>query len=101
AYRTAQLQQKEYEQLIRLEITQNYNRLRHALENYDVQAQNIQMAERSLQLAQARYQNQVGIQLEVFDAQTTLAAIRLQYFQAINEVISAQRELQRSIGIKL
>ncbi len=101
AYRSAQLQQKEYEQLIRLEITQNYNRLRHALENYDVQTQNIQMAERNLQLAQVRYQNQVGIQLEVFDAQTTLAAIRLQYFQAINEVISAQRELQRSIGIKL
>ena len=61
----------------------------------------MKMAERSLQLAQLRYENQVGIQLEVFDAQTTLSAIQLQYYQAIYEVISATRELQKSIGIIL
>jgi outer membrane protein TolC len=52
-------------------------------------------------LAQVRYENQVGIQLEVFDAQTMLSAIKLQYFQSIYEVISANQNLQRSIGISL
>lgn len=100
-YLYTKLQQQEYEDLIRLEITQNYQKLRNAEENYRVQTENIQMAERSLHLAQVRYENQVGIQLEVFDAQTTLSAIKLQYYQAINEVISATRELQKSIGIIL
>ncbi|MBW6514271.1 MAG: TolC family protein [Candidatus Syntrophosphaera sp.] len=100
-YQYAKLQQQDYEDLIRLEITQNYQKLRHAEENLRVQAQNIQMAERGLQLAQIRYENQMGIQLEVFDALTTLSAIKLQYFQAIYEVISATRELQRALGIRL
>ncbi len=100
-YQYARLQQQDYEDLIALQIRQNYQKLRHAEENYQVQTQNIQMAERGLQLAQVRYENQVGIQLEVFDAQTMLAAIRLQYYQAIYEVITAQRELQKSLGQSL
>ncbi|MCB5245996.1 MAG: TolC family protein [Candidatus Cloacimonadaceae bacterium] len=100
-YRQSQYQEYKYEDLIRLEITQNYKKLKHAEENYLVQEENMKMAERSLQLAQLRYENQVGIQLEVFDAQTTLSAIQLQYYQAIYEVISATRELQKSIGIIL
>ncbi len=100
-YLLAQLQQQDYEDLVRLEITQNHQRLRHAEENFSVQRQNIQMAERSLQLATVRYENQVGIQLEVLDAQTTLSAIKLQYYQAIYEVIHATRQLQKSLGIIL
>ncbi len=100
-YLQARLQQKDYEELIRLQIKQDHQKLQHAYENYRVQAENIRLAERSLQLAQVRYDNQVGIQLEVFDAQTMLSAIKLQYFSAIYEVISAQRNLQKSIGMKL
>ncbi|HOC95105.1 MAG TPA: TolC family protein [Candidatus Cloacimonadota bacterium] len=101
AWRKARFQQNEYEDLIRLQITQDYQKLQHALENYRVQEENIRLAERSLVLAQVRYENQVGIQLEVFDAQTMLSAIKLQYFQSIYEVISANQNLQRSIGISL
>ena len=99
SYRQSQYQEQKYEDLIRLEITQNYQKLRHAEKNYLVQEENMKMAERSLQLAQLRYEDQVGIQLEVFDAQTTLSAIQLQYFQSIYEVISATRELQKSLGM--
>lgn len=100
-YYQAKLQQTDYEELIRLQIRQDHQKLNHALENYRVQTENIRLAERSLQLAQVRYDNQVGIQLEVFDAQTMLSAIKLQYFQAVYDVISAQRNLQKSIGMKL
>ena len=99
SYRQSQYQEQKYEDLIRLEITQNYQKLRHAEKNYLVQEENMKIAERSLQLAQLRYENQVGIQLEVFDAQTTLSAIQLQYYQSIYEVISATRELQKSLGM--
>jgi len=52
-------------------------------------------------MGSACHENQVGIQLEVFDAQTTLSAIKLQYYQAIYEVISATRMLQKSLGTTL
>ncbi len=97
----AQLQQQDFAALVRLEITQNHHNLRHAEESYRVQQENMQMAELALELARVRYENQVGIQLEVFDAQTTLSAIKLQYYQAIYEVISATRKLQKSLGTTL
>jgi outer membrane protein TolC len=100
-YLQSRLMQQDYEEMIRLQIRQDYQKLQYALDNYRVQTENIRLAERSLQLAQVRYDNQVGIQLEVFDAQTMLSAIKLQYFQAVYEVVSAQRNLQKSIGMKL
>jgi outer membrane protein TolC len=97
----AKLTQQDTRELIMLQIKQNHQKLEHALQNYAVQEQNIAMAERNLELAQLRYDNQMGIQLEVFDAQTTLASIRLQYLSAIYDVISAEREFTKSLGYKL
>ncbi len=97
----AKLNQRDSEDLIQLQIKQNHQKLHHALENYHVQEQNIQMALRNLELAQLRFENQLGIQLEVFDAQITLSSIKLQYNNAIYEVIIADKEFTKSIGEKL
>lgn len=97
----AKLEQENSKELIRLQIKQNHQKLQYALQNYEVQEQNIAMAERNLELAQLRFDNQMGIQLEVFDAQTTLASIRLQFISAVYEVISAEREFTKSLGYKL
>lgn len=97
----AKLQQNDTQELIGLQIKQNHQKLHHAMENYRVQEQNIQMAQRNLELAQLRYENNLGIQLEVFDAQITLSSIKLQYYSAIYEVIAAEREFTKSIGQKL
>ncbi len=97
----AKLQQQDTQELIALQIKQNHQRLQHALKNYETQEENIRMAERNLELAQIRYENQVGIQLEVFDAQITLSAIKLQYYSAIYDVIAAEREFSKSIGKNL
>jgi len=100
-YQKAKLQQRDMEELIALQIKQNYQKYYHAWENHNVQSENIRLAERGLQLAQVRYDNQVGIQLEVFDAQLTLQTIKLQYYQSIYEIISADRTLKKTIGIAL
>lgn len=100
-YQKAKLQQRDTEELIALQIKQDYQKYYHAWENHNVQTQNIHLAERGLQLAQVRYDNHVGIQLEVFDAQLTLQTIKLQYYQSIYEIISADRNLKKSIGIAL
>ena len=100
-YNQAKLQQRDAEELITLQIKQNHQKLEYARQNYTVQAQNIRLAERSLELAQVRYDNQVGIQLEVFDAQIMLQSIKLQYYQSVFEIISADRNLKKSLGITL
>lgn len=100
-YLQAQYQQRDLENMIRLEITQNWQNLQHTLHDYEVQSKNIRMAERSLEIAQARYDNQVGIQLEVFDARITLSGIRLQYLQSIYNIIIDQLKLTKSMGIKI
>jgi outer membrane protein TolC len=100
-YMLSRLQQQDFESLIRLQITQDYKKLNNALQNHNVQEKNIEIAERGLELARVRYESQTGIQLEVFDAQTTLSAIKMQYYHSIYEVISATRELQRSLGLTL
>ncbi|MCB5234852.1 MAG: TolC family protein [Candidatus Cloacimonetes bacterium] len=97
----AKLQEENTRDLIRLQIKQNHHKLTHAVQNYEVQEQNIRMAQRNLELAQVRFENQMGIQLEVFDAQTMLSSIKMQYIAAIYEVIAAERELTKSIGYKL
>ncbi|MCB5266793.1 MAG: TolC family protein [Candidatus Cloacimonetes bacterium] len=97
----AKIQQRDTQELIALQIKQNHQKLHHALENYALQEQNIQMAQRNLELAQLRFENNVGIQLEVFDAQIMLSSIKLQYYNAIYEVIAAERDFTKSIGQKL
>ena len=100
-YQRARLQQRDAEELISLQIKQDYQILEHARSNFDVQTQNISLAQRSLELAQVRYDNQVGIQLEVFDAQIMLQAIKLQYYQSIYQIIMADSNLKKSIGVRL
>lgn len=97
----AKLQQRDYQELIDLEITQAWQNMEKTMANHRTQSENVKMAQRGLELAQVRYDNQVGIQLEVFDAQTTLSAIKLQYMQSIYDVIVARLRLQKAMGIKL
>ncbi len=100
-FQQARIQELDYQDMIALQIKQTHQQLAYALENYNVQTQNISLAERSLQLAQVRYDNQVGIQLEVFDAQIMLNSVKLQYLNSIYEVISADLNLKKAIGFKL
>ncbi len=97
----SKLQEQNYNNLIQLEVKQAHQSLQNALENYSVQLENIKLAERSMQLAQVRFENQVGIQLEVFDAQIMLNSVKLSYYNSIFEVISANQKLKKAMGFTL
>jgi outer membrane protein TolC len=101
SYRQAQLQERDYRDLIELEVKQNHQSLISAKRNLAVQNENIRMAERNLELAQYRFDNQVGIQLEVFDAQVTRSAIQLEYYNAIYQLVMANLKLKKSMGFEL
>jgi len=97
----AKIKETDASEWINLEVKQTYQNLLTALENYRVQLENIKLAERSLQLAQVRFENQVGIQLEVFDAQIMLSSVKLGYYNSIYEVISANQKLKKAMGFTL
>lgn len=97
----SQVQETNYAEMIQLEVKQAHQSLQNAIENYNVQLENIKLAERSMQLAQVRFENQVGIQLEVFDAQIMLASVKLSYYNSIFEVISANQKLKKAMGFAL
>jgi outer membrane protein len=100
-YNQSKIKETDAREWIQLEVKQTWQNLQNALENYQVQLETIRMAERSLQLAQVRYENQVGIQLEVFDAQMTLNAVKLSYYNSIFEVISANQKFKKAMGFTL
>jgi outer membrane protein len=100
-YFQAQLKEKDTTELIALQVRQTWQNLQNSLENYQVQVETIRMAERSLQLAQIRFENQVGIQLEVFDAQIMLNSVRLSYYNSIYEVINANQQFRKAMGYSL
>jgi outer membrane protein TolC len=100
-YQQSRIKETDAKEWISLEVKQSWQNLQNALERYNVQLENIRLAERSLELAQIRFENQVGIQLEVFDAQMTLNAVKLSYYNSIYDVISANQRFKKAMGFTL
>ncbi len=60
---------------------------------------NVTRAERALEIAQDRYANGVGIQLEVLEAEADLTGTRADLLRAIHAQRSALIELRRAAGL--
>jgi len=98
-YNKATLDYLDLQDMIELDIRNAYLRLAHAQKNYETQVLRIGLAERGLNIATARYESQVGINLEVLDAQLEHKIARLAYLQAAYEITMAQKALHKSMGI--
>jgi len=58
----------------------------------------VAQAERGLQIAQVRFQNGIGIQLEVLDAQVALTTARVNRIAALHDLAAAVSALRRAVG---
>ncbi len=97
----AELGKKDAEELIRLEITQNWQNTQTAYHNLSVQKKNLDTAEKAYRIAQSRYDNQVGIQLELLDAQVQLNGAKVSYAQALYQLHYHHNLYKKSLGQKL
>ena len=97
----SKLNKMNTEDLISIEITNNWNSMETAKQQLSVQEKNILTAEKGYQIANERYQNNIGIQLEILDAQTQLNAAKVSYIQALHQLNLAVNSFKKSIGIKL
>lgn len=97
----AELNKMYAEDMIKLEITNNWQNMRTAFQTLKVQEKNVKTAEKGYQIAKSRYDNHIGIQLEMLDAQVQLNAAKVTYAQALYQLNYAINSFKKSIGMKL
>jgi len=88
-------------ELISLETRNTWQTYNQSLKYLEIQEKNLQLAQRALQIAQARFENQSGIQLEVFDAQIQYNAAQIALSQAKINIIKDYYALNKSLGNNL
>ncbi len=101
-----ELRKSEYEaintqELISLEIRHKWQSYQHSKKNLETQRKNQDLAERAFLIARSRFENQTGIQLEVFDAQIQLNSANISLVQSEIQVLKTYYELNKSIGNNL
>jgi len=100
-YRQAQLEYFDTEDKIALDIRNAWQQLDFVMANHFSNQKRLSVASQALNIANARYDNQVGINLEVLDAQIGYKGAHLAYLQSTYEVLMAQSRLKKAMGIPL
>jgi len=99
-----QLQQLEHStsQLknnIDLEIVQAEVDLESSLETLEVQRENLELAEEVFRVTKIKYQEGVGSNIEVTEAQYALEQAETNYYSALYDALIAKVELKKALGI--
>lgn len=73
-------------------------RIEQAIKRIEGQDRAISQAERGFEIAKSRYNNGLGTQLEVNDAELALTQSKVNYFQAVYDYNAAVAELEQLLG---
>ena len=90
---------KQLEQSIDLEIEQSDINLRNAILQLDVQSDNKTLATDIYNISKIKYEEGVGSNLEVIEANTALKEAQTNYYSALYNAIIAQLEMKKALGI--
>ncbi|TGD78456.1 TolC family protein [Hymenobacter wooponensis] len=96
--RGAQARILDTQEQVRSDVRQAANNIQSSTARYDNSLQQINQATDALTRAQARYRYGVGSNLDVLDAETSLAQARLARLQAIYNYTLGQYQLKRATG---
>ncbi|MCX5799955.1 MAG: TolC family protein [Candidatus Eisenbacteria bacterium] len=98
-YEQAGLYAAQTEDAVRLEVEQSVSQLAQARQLIQSQVASIEQAQKGLDIANIRYKNGVGTQLEVLDAQVALSTARTNYFTSVYEYFMAVAALERATSV--
>jgi outer membrane protein TolC len=99
-YEQALLSEAQMRDLVRLEVEQAVSRVVETRELVQSQLASVEQAQRGLDIANIRYDNGVGTQLEVLDSQVAFKRAKTNYFLSVFERFMAVAELERATGSK-
>lgn len=91
-------QKRAYTEAIQTQVKNVLFRIEQARHRVQVQTKSIEQAEKGYEIAQVRYQNGVGTQLELNDADLSLRQVRANYIQAVYDFQVAIADLQQLTG---
>ena len=97
--RQAEMQLRNKEEIVLLEVKQAILGLQNAKEFVESQKTNLRRAEEGLRLIQTGYRQGVNTELSVMDAQTALTRTKSLYYQALYSHMAARLNLRRVVGI--
>jgi outer membrane protein len=86
-------------QTINLDVEQQYTNLKLTIAKIDATKFLVEQAEETLKLAEGRYKQEVGSQIEITDARVTLLDAQMSYIQALYDYQVANVRLQKAMGI--
>ena len=94
----ARLQLVQTKRLIELEAESHHKSMIQYAREIELHKQSVLEAEKALNIANVRYSNGVGTQIEVVDAQSNLEQAKLQELSAIHNFIKSSLMFKLSIG---
>ncbi len=97
-YNQSRLQNSQLTRQIRLEVRDALGQLNEAKQRVAALGETVQQAERGHEISQVRYQNGIGTQLEVQDAQVALTQAKVNRINALHDLASAVSNLRRAVG---
>ncbi|MBT3604295.1 MAG: TolC family protein [Candidatus Latescibacteria bacterium] len=97
--RRAQLAFQQLERTLELEISQAQQHLSESIARKLAQEQTISLSKKGLRIAETRYSNGIGTQLEIIDAQLSVQRAEAALAQAKHDVAVALVSLEYSMGI--
>ena len=71
---------------------------RSSLENYLALKQNVLLAREVYDVIQLQYRSGIKTYLEVITSETDLRTAEINYFNALNQVLSSKVDVQRALG---
>jgi len=87
-----------FEEAVSLEISSNRNALINAINSLNVQEQNLELATDIYSTSKLKYDQGVGSNLEVLDAETSLKDSQANYFNALYDVLISKIDLEKAQG---
>jgi outer membrane protein len=94
----AELSKARLAEGIDAEVRMAYDAVKTAEATVRSQRENVNLAERGLEIAEARYDAGLMSNLEVLDAQAALTQARLGYYQSLRDYALAKLEMRRARG---
>lgn len=87
-----------YETLINVEVQNTQLALQNAIQKVQVQRENMELANKVFRVTQIKYEEGVGSNLEVVEADTSLKEAQTNYYNALYDAIIAKIDLQKALG---
>ncbi len=88
-----------FKQAVDLESNNAKTQLRNSIMSLENQNKNIELAQRVYNIAQRKYKEGVGTNIEILQAETALKDAQTNYFNSLYEAIISKIDFQQSLGL--